>query len=305
VKRIAQFVAQKKAKPFLFDTTALYSGARANAVDYIRTAIEHGFGFGYPILIADGLFGDEKQDVEIGKKQVSHASIANLVFSLNSIVAISHFKGHLLSGFGGAIKNIAMGCASKKGKLSMHSTVSPFVEKSGCTGCGSCVEYCPVGAITVASCAQIDASLCIGCGSCIALCPERAIKIAWDIELKAFQERLAEYCFAVKKLKQGRIFYLNFLMNITPSCDCFPKSDAPIVPDIGILASDDPVAIDQASCDLVNNAIGIEGSKLKKALARGDDKWRDLYPEVDWEYGLSYAEEIGLGTRTYELEEIT
>lgn len=305
VKRIARYVENRHAKPFLFDTTALYSGARANGVDHIRTAMEHGFNFGYPILIADGLFGDEKRDVEIGKRQFERASIASLVFSLGSIVAVSHFKGHLLTGFGGAIKNIAMGCSSKEGKLKMHSTVSPYVKDAECTACGLCLTHCPVEAIILDDHASIDAKRCIGCGSCIAVCAERAIKIEWDIEVKTFQERLAEYCFAVSKLKHGRIFFINFLLTVTPSCDCFPKSEHPIVPDIGILASKDPVAIDQASCDLVNDAIGLEGSKLKKAFGRGEDKWRDLYPGVDWEYGLAYAEQIGLGTRKYELEEIT
>jgi uncharacterized Fe-S center protein len=305
VKRVANYCERHGAKPFLFDTTALYSGARANAVDHIRTAMEHGFDFGYPILIADGLLGDEKQDVAIKKKHFERASIARLIFSLDSIIAISHFKGHPLTGFGGAIKNIAMGCASKEGKLAMHSTVSPFVERSACTACGLCAGYCPAGAITIDGCACIDAAKCIGCGACIALCPDRAIRIKWDVELRTFQERLAEYCFAVTNVKQNSMMYLNFLMNITPSCDCFPQSDAPIVPDIGVLASQDPVAIDQASCDLLRQAIGLEGSKLKSAFGKGDDKWKDLYPEVDWEYGLNYAEEIGIGERRYELEEVT
>ncbi len=305
IKRIARFIEEKGAKPFLFDTTTLYRGARANAVDHIKTAIENGFAIDYPIIIADGLLGNGKRNVEINKKQIKNASIAELVYSSDAIVSIAHFKCHLLSAFGGAIKNIAMGCSSKEGKLKMHSSVSPYVDKTKCNSCGICLRYCPVDAINIGDIATIDRKKCISCGSCIAVCKDGAIEIKWDIELKTFQERLAEYCYAVALLKKERIFYINFLLNITPDCDCFPKSDMPIVPDIGVLASDDPVAIDQASCDLVNNSIGIENSKLKEAFRKGEDKFRDLFPEVDWEYGLEYAESIGLGSRKYTLKEIT
>ncbi len=305
VKRIAEYCERVGTRPFLFDTTALYSGARANAVDYIQTAMQHGFNFGYPILIADGFFGNEKQDVEIEKKHFQSVSIARLIFSLDAMVAISHFKGHLLSGFGGAIKNIAMGCASKEGKLSMHSTVAPYIETTSCTACGLCAQYCPAGAITVDKYAVIDEERCIGCGACLAHCRDHAVKIKWDVDLKPFQEKLAEYCYGVTRVKQGSILYVNFLLNITPACDCFPRSDAPIVPDIGILASRDPVAIDKASCDKVNSSIGLEGSALKGAFGKGDDKWKDLYPRVDWGYGLSYAEKIGVGEQAYTLQEVT
>lgn len=305
IKRIARFVEDRGAKPFLFDTTTLYRGTRANAVDHIKTAIENGFSIGYPIIIGDGLLGNAKNNIEINKKQFKNVSIAQVVFSSDVIVSVAHFKCHLLSGFGGAIKNIAMGCASKEGKLAMHSTVSPYVDKTECISCGICVSNCPADAISIEDTAIIDKKKCIGCGSCIAVCTEGAIRIKWDIELEIFQERLAEYCYAVNLLKNERIFYINFLVNITPNCDCFPKSDTPIVPDIGVLASGDPVAIDQASCDLVNSSIGIENSKLQKAYRRGEDKFRDLYPQIDWEYGLKYAESIGLGSTKYTLEEIT
>jgi uncharacterized Fe-S center protein len=305
IKRVVHFIEKGGANPFLFDTTTLYSGSRANAVDHIRTAIDNGFGIGCPIIIGDGLFGDRKQEVKINLKQFKQASIAQIVFSVGSIVAVSHFKCHLLAGFGGAIKNIAMGCASKQGKLMMHSTVSPYVDEEECVACELCMLYCPADAIAIDEKAVVDQKQCIGCGSCIAMCNTGAIKIQWDINLCIFQERLAEYCYAVAQLKKGKLFYINFLLNITPDCDCFGKSDTPIVPDIGVLASQDPVGIDQASCDLINNSIGNEGSRLRKAFGKGTDKFRDLFPKVNWEYGLAYAEQIGLGSRAYTLEEIT
>ncbi len=305
IKRIAKFIEREGGKPFLFDTTALYRGARANAVDYIKTAVDNGFSIGYPIIIGGGLYGNVKRNIKIDKKHIEYASIAELVFSCDAIVSIAHFKCHLLSAFGGAIKNIAMGCSSKEGKLKMHSTVSPYVDKKKCNSCGFCIKHCPVEAISLDDSATIEEEKCIGCGSCIAVCQEGAIEIRWDIQLHTFQEKLAEYCYAVDKLKKERIFYINFLMNITPDCDCFAKSDTPIVPDIGVLVSKDPVAIDQASCDLVNNSIGIESSKLKKAFEKGQDKFKDLFSEVDWEYGLEYSESIGLGSRKYTLEEIS
>jgi len=304
VKNVARFVSDKRGNPFLFDTTTLYNGARSNAVDHIKTAYENGFNFGYPIVIADGLCGEAKRSIEINKKRIKNASLALLIFSCDSIISVAHFKCHMLSAFGGAIKNVAMGCASKEGKLSMHSTVSPFVNKDECVGCGDCTSFCPSDAIEVNSTAEIDVNKCVGCGSCISICKEGAIKIHWNVKLEAFQEKLAEYCYAVCKAKSGKMFYINFLLNVTPSCDCFPSSDTPIVPDIGVLASKDPVAIDQASCDLVNNSIGIESSKLERAFGKGDDKFRDLFSEISWEYGLQYAESIGLGTRKYILKEI-
>jgi len=305
VKKIARFIEEGGGKPFLFDTTTLYRGARANAVDHIKTAIENGFNIGYPIIIGDGLLGDQKRKVKIEQKQIKKASIAEVVFSLDTLVSIAHFKGHQLSAFGGTIKNIAMGCASKEGKLEMHSSVCPYIVQTKCISCGICLANCPVNAISIDGTAIIDAEKCIGCGSCIAVCREGAIRIKWDIAQETFQERLAEYCYAVTRLKKEKIFYINVLMNITPYCDCFPTSFMPVVPDIGVVVSNDPVAIDQASCDLVNNSAGIEGSKLKRAFKKGEDKFRDLFPDVDWAYGLEYAESIGLGSRKYILEEIT
>lgn len=305
VKNIANFISHSGANPFLFDTTTLYKGTRSNAVNHIKTAYNNGFNLGYPILIADGLRGEARKSVKINKKEIKNASLAHLIFSCDSIVSVAHFKCHMLSAFGGAIKNVGMGCASKEGKLAMHSTVFPFVNKKDCVACGECKSFCPADAIEVDTVAEIDENKCIGCGYCISVCKEGAIRIQWDMKLETFQEKLAEYCFAVSEVLKGRMFYINFLLNVTPSCDCFPSSDTPIVPDIGVLASKDPVAIDQASCDLVNNSIGIENSRLKKAFGKGDDKFRDLFNDVDWEYGLQYAESIGLGRRKYILKEIT
>jgi hypothetical protein len=228
--------------------------------------------------------------------------IGSEVVRADAIVSAAHFKGHELSGFGGTIKNLGMGCASRKGKLAQHSTVSPKVSKKKCEACGECVEYCAQEAISLDDeKAQIDPKKCVGCGECIIICPNQAIQIKWDQAIPVFLENMVEYTAGVLKGKNEAATFLNFIIQVSPACDCYPHNDAPIVPDIGIVASSDPVAIDQASADLVNQAEGLPNSSLTKNLRPGEDKFRALYPQVDWELQLDYAEKIGLGTRDYEL----
>jgi uncharacterized Fe-S center protein len=219
------------------------------------------------------------------------------------VLFLSHFKAHEVTGFGGAIKNIAMGCSPKKGKLIMHSQVVPYIDKKRCTGCAACVEWCPKHAITLDSTAQIDEKLCIGCCECVGVCSLNAIRIVWNEESKNVQEKLVEYAYGVVRTKD-KVAYVNFLTNITPLCDCYPSSDSSIVPDVGILASLDPVAIDQASVDLINEQIGLRNSALTSSFAPGEDKLRALNPEIDWEVQLQYGEKLGLGFRHYDLVKI-
>jgi uncharacterized Fe-S center protein len=198
-----------------------------------------------------------------------------------------------------------MGCASRRGKLEQHSTVAPQVNKEKCVGCGDCVSHCSVQALALQQeKAVLDSKKCIGCGECILICPESAIEIQWNQAIPVFLEKMVEYTLGVLKNKEGKALYLNFINNVSPACDCYGYNDAPIVRDIGIVAATDPVAIDQASVDLVNREQALPDSCLKTNTQGGEDKFRGVYPDIDWEIQLDYAEQIGLGSRKYELIKI-
>lgn len=218
---------------------------------------------------------------------------------------MAHFKGHELSGFGGTIKNLGMGCASRRGKLAQHSTVNPKVKSKKCVGCGECINHCAKKAIKlIKNKATIDPEKCMGCGECIIICPNDAIQIQWNQDIPLFLENMVEYTMGVLKNKMGKTLFLNFITDVSPACDCLPYNDSPIVRNIGIVASKDPVAIDQASVDLVNNEQALPGSCLKKNTKPGEDKFMGMHPKVDWAIQLEYAESLGLGSRIYELVKI-
>jgi uncharacterized Fe-S center protein len=273
-------------------------------VDRITTAILHGFDYavtGAPVIIADGLSGNNIARVQIDKKHFSTVAIARDIVAADSMIVLSHFKGHIVSGFGGALKNLAMGCAPPEGKRAQHNA-RPFTIAEKCTGCGSCTEVCPESAISIENGKSlIHQDLCIGCFECMHSCPEHAIDINWETEIPVFMERMVEYAYGATKGKERKIGYMNFLIRITPDCDCFPFSDAPIVPDIGILASLDPVAIDAASFDLVNQQQGYADSLLTAHHHKGEDKFKGVHPRTDGFRQIQYAEEIGMGNRAYDL----
>lgn len=304
VRQVVDKIKEKGAKAFLTDTNTLYSGSRHNAVDHLLTALEHGFDFtvtGAPVIIADGLRSENIAEVQIDKKHFSKVKLAKDIVSADSVIVLSHFKGHEMGGFGGAIKNLAMGGAPAVGKKEQHAT-KITVNQEVCVGCKKCTAVCPEQAITVqAKKASIDSVKCIGCGECLTVCPVKAIGMDWETDLTAFMERMTEYGYGFAKSHAGRIGYINFLLNITPDCDCVPWSDAPIVPDIGFLASTDPVAIDQASYDLVNKQSGFADSCLCGNLETGQDKFHGLRSYIDGTIQLRYGEEIGMGSRAYEL----
>jgi uncharacterized Fe-S center protein len=317
LRRVVDRVKQFKGKPFLTDTNTLYTGTRSEAVSHLNTAVENGFAesvIDAPILIADGLRGNSAVKVRIDKPIFKTVSIAREIYMTDALVAVTHFKGHELSGFGGALKNLGMGCASREGKLSQHSSISPKVNGKACKGCETCLSWCSQEAISMLSLkpgveakrgnAFIDPKKCIGCGECILSCPSGAIEIQWNESIPIFQKKIAEHAYGAVQNKKGKVLYLNFLTQISPACDCYGYSDASIVNDIGILSSEDPVAIDKASVDLVNGEVGNRASKLQKNWNPGEDKFRAVYPEVDWNIQLAYAEEIGMGTRKYELNKI-
>ena len=317
LRKVVEKVKALKGKPFLTDTNTLYRGSRTDAVSHLITAYHHGFIFGAidaPVIIADGLRGNSKVKVRIDKPIFKTASIAHEIYMADGLISVAHFKGHELSGFGGTIKNLGMGCASREGKLSQHSNISPQVKGKVCKGCEVCLNWCPSGAISMTSqnenpkikhpIALINSKLCIGCGECIFVCPSGAIQIQWNESIPIFQKKIVEYAYGAILNKKNKTLFLNFLTQISPACDCYGFSDTPIVKDIGILSSEDPVAIDQASVDLINAEEGNPSSKLKGALAPGEDKFRGIYSEIDWSIQLSYAEDLGLGTRQYELIKI-
>jgi uncharacterized protein len=305
VRRIVERVKSLGAYPFLTDSNTLYAGTRSDSVSHLNTAIENGFAYsvvGAPIIIADGLRGASCVSVNIDGEIVKTAQIGTDIAEADGIISLAHFKGHDLSGFGGTIKNLGMGCASRRGKMVQHSDLNPKVTRKKCVGCGECVEHCAQSAIALKDGkAGISETKCIGCGECILICSKGAINVRWNADFALFQKKMAEYALAVFKGKEGKIACLSFLTQISPACDCCGHSDAPIVPDIGVLASTDPVAIDQASVDMVNSQKGLDGSCLPGQKSAGEDKFRCLYPKVDWTVQLEHGEKIGLGRRDYDL----
>ncbi|MEO0005170.1 MAG: DUF362 domain-containing protein [candidate division WOR-3 bacterium] len=284
--RIAALRAVKHdLQPVVIETTSLYRGRRQRASEHLKLAKEHGFTIErtlVPIEILDGEFGERYYTVEVQSPQVSRAFLAQGLRFIRYLINLAHFKGHFVCGFGGAIKNLAMGLAAKAGKLAMHSSSKPYVEESKCASCGTCVDYCPHDAIDFFQYVARIGKACTGCGSCVAVCPYGAIRLKWDEASESVQKKMADYCLAVLTNRQA--IHFNFAINITPNCDCNTKTERPIMPDIGLFASFDPVACDQAVLD------------------RTQEKLKELYPNLNPEIVLERGEEIGLGTRRYELK---
>jgi len=307
-RRVVEEIKKIGARPFLTDSSTLYPGERKEAISALTCAIENGFGYacvGAPLIISDGLRGVTETEVAIDGELLKKVFIGTEIVEADSLVCMSHFKCHELTGFGGAIKNLGMGCASRKGKLVQHSTVAPKVAEKYCTGCGICLKSCAHDAIAVIEGkATIDPALCAGCSRCITVCAVKAINIQWNEAADLVMKKMAEYAKGAVSGKEGRTVFLSFITQVSPACDCYGHSDAPIVNDIGICASVDPVAIDQACADLVNGARGNEGSALKTGHEPGGDKFRGMYPEIPWEVQLEHGERVGLGARKYELVKI-
>ena len=312
LKPIIDFLNKAGARPFLTDASTLYVGQRGEAVSHAMQAAMHGFDpllLGAPVIIADGLKGASQEVLPVaGGKHYTEAFIAADIANADLFVSVNHAKGHELAGFGGALKNIGMGSASKQGKMQQHVTTGPMLMLDKCKGCGACAGMCASQALALADGLegkgqkiQFDTSRCIGCGACFLACKHEGLVINWKTDVTAFLERMMEYAAAVLQPRAKPCLHISFVTNITPDCDCMGFSDACICPDVGILASLDPVAIDQASIDLINQAEPLWPSHLPKGLKAGDDKFRALRPHLPEHMGLDYAEALGLGTRQYEL----
>lgn len=303
VRVVVDELKKLNTKPFLTDCNTLYRGTRADSVSHIETAITNGFDYAVvnaPIIIADGLTGGNTKKIEVNLENFKTVSIGAEIARAEGLVVMSHFKCHELTGFGGALKNLGMGCASREGKLAQHSNISPTVKKKNCIGCQLCVKNCAHNAITIIDKkAEIIQKNCVGCAECILVCPKGAIVINWNEQIPILQKKMIEYAYGAQKGKKA--IYLNFLTQISPACDCYGHNDYPVTQDIGILASLDPVAIDKASVDLVNKERGNVNSALKSGFGVDEDKFRGVYPEIDWSIQLDYAVKIGLGNMEYEL----
>ncbi len=305
IQKIVDCVKSLEGIPFLTDCNTLYTGSRSDTPSHIETAIKNGFAYSVvnaPVVIADGIRGGSFFDVTINQKRFETVYIGSDIIHSDVLVSVAHFKGHELTGFAGTLKNIGMGCASRKGKLAQHSSMSPKVKRKKCIGCGDCGHHCPSEAIFMnEKKALIDKNKCIGCGECIIICPTGAVQIQWNPSIPRFLENMVEYSMGVLKDKKDKAFFINFLTDISPACDCLNYNDTPIVRDIGILASTDPVAIDKASVDLVNSEQALPNTCMETNTGPGEDKFASIYPEVDWAYQFEYAESIGLGSTDYEL----
>ncbi|OQX55081.1 MAG: hypothetical protein B5M54_03645 [Candidatus Aminicenantes bacterium 4484_214] len=287
-------ILNQTRRVFWTDSNTLYTGPRSNAPEHLLLAAQHGFSLDktkLPVIIADGLVGRDKFEVTLNLPFIKKAKIASLFATIDYLFCLSHFTGHILTGFGGAIKNLGMGCASRVGKLEQHSNVHPWIKAKACRFCLLCMDFCPASAIVPEeNKVRIIDEKCIGCGECLAVCPVGAIRLRWSESSELLQKKMAEYAFAIQNGLHLQAFYLNFLVKITKDCDCMSQEKKFIIDDIGLLSSQDPVAIDQASVDLVNHQAGADIiGKLTN---------------INWRHQLEHGEQIGLGVRQYELVEV-
>ena len=330
---LADFLRNMGAKPYLTDSNTLYSGGRSNGYDHFNSAMENGFNpisSKCPVFIADGIKGTDYREVKINGEYCKAPKIGAAIADADIVISMNHFKGHEQAGFGGALKNLGMGSASVGGKLELHSASKPYINKENCRGCGLCAKNCAHSAITIVNHkAEIDQSKCVGCGQCIAVCQFDAATVSSYDTSEHLNCKIAEYAKAVVLDKPN--FHISFIMNVSPECDCWNHNDASIVPDLGIAASFDPVALDCACADLVNSAPEIRFEQNEAGVHFGNmliekeetakdkhehnhdsscndhnsrcshDKFHVLHPDTDWKTGTVHAEKIGIGKQDYEL----
>ena len=309
-KTVADFVKERGGKPFLTDCNTLYVGGRKNALDHLDSAMLNGFNpmtTGCQILIADGLKGNDEVEVPVaGGEYVKNAKIGRAVMDADVFISLTHFKGHESAGFGGCLKNIGMGCGSHAGKMEQHNAGKPHVAEKLCIGCGQCRKICAHGAPIIENRkAHIDHDKCVGCGRCIAVCPKNAVQINWDETTTNLNRKIAEY---TKAVVDGRpCFHISLVIDVSPNCDCHSENDMAIVPNVGMFASFDPVALDMACVDAVNAQTPLRGSAVEDAGEETEhehDHFQHIHPDTNWRSCLEHGEKIGIGTREYELIKI-
>ena len=310
-KAVADVVKELGGKPFLTDCNTLYPGSRKNALEHLYCAWENGFtplSAGCPVIIADGLKGTDDIEVPVaGGEYVKNAKIGRAVMDADVFISLTHFKGHEMTGFGGAIKNIGMGCGSRAGKKEQHCNGKPVIDEEKCRGCRQCMKECANDGL------HFDAERrkmtvvqenCVGCGRCIGACNFDAIDFAQDAAVKELNCRMAEYSKAVVDGRPN--FHISLICDVSPTCDCHSGNDTPIIPDVGMFASFDPLALDQACVDACLKQTPLPGSQLTDEMSKPDfhdhhDHFDNTNPNTEYKTCLAHAEKIGLGSRRYEL----
>ena len=309
-KAVADVIKDLGGRPFLTDCNTLYVGRRKNALDHIDAAYENGFtpfSTGCNVIIADGLKGTDDVEVPVvGGELIKSAKIGRAIMDADVFITLSHFKGHESTGFGGCLKNIGMGCGSRAGKMEQHNSGKPTVDHEVCRGCHICARNCAHGAISFGEDgkASIDHNKCVGCGRCLGACNFDAIYNENSSANDELNKKIAEYSKAVVDGRPN--FHINLVIDVSPYCDCHAENDAPIIPDVGMFASFDPVALDQACADACNKMPVMPGSLLDDEMhaehfCDHHDHFSNTSPETNWKVCLEHAEKIGLGSREYEL----
>ena len=318
-RAVADVIKELGGKPFLTDCNTLYVGRRKNALEHIESAYQNGFTpytTGCHILIADGLKGNDEVAVPVqGGDYIKEAKIGRALMDADILISLTHFKGHESTGFGGAIKNIGMGGGSRAGKMEQHSAGKPYVNKRLCVGCGMCTRVCAHDAITIDERkAQINHDKCVGCGRCVGVCPKDAVTPGLSESNDILNCKMAEYTLAI--CKDRPCFHISLICDVSPNCDCHPENDRPIIPNVGMLASFDPVALDMACADLCNQQPVLSNSVLAENIEQhkhehgecdcghGHDHFYFTHPDTNWRSCIEHAVKIGLGTDQYELIEV-
>ena len=310
-RAVVDVVKELGGKPYLTDCNTLYPGSRKNALEHLYCAWENGFTpltVGCPILIGDGLKGTDDIEVPVqGGEYVKNAKIGRAVMDADVIISMTHFKGHETTGFGGALKNLGMGCGSRAGKKEQHNNGKAYVQQEICRGCRRCMQECANNGLVFdpeTRKMHVDKEHCVGCGRCVGACNFDAIDFEDPNSNQMLNYRIAEYAKAVV---DGRPqFHISLVMDISPNCDCHVENDAPILPDVGMFASFDPLALDQACVDACMKCEPLPNSQLGEHMrdphfVDHHDHFTNSTPESEWQSCLSHAEKIGLGTRDYEL----